>query len=220
MRTFLLTVGALATAIAAAGCGGDDNEQSANRTATAQTESSGAATTEAETATDQDATGDQDTSGGDPTEAPPSTAPDTDTTGDHTTTSDDQPANPAGGSDNAQDAGSTVVTFFKAIANGDGNEACSLMADRVKQQLEKSLGQAPQFKGKGCAGVIATISKTYPQATRTQLGSVSIIKTERQGDDSVLVTYKGGATPKATIAVVDEDGTWKIGTTGTSAATP
>lgn len=204
MRTFLLTVGALATAIALAGCGGDDNEQPTGRTVAEQ------------------ATTDGGTTAADTSEAPSSTATREDDLGESEaeTTGDGGSSDDSDSDDDGNAAGAAVATFFKALSTGDGDQACSLMVDQVKQQLEKSLGKAPQFKGKGCEGLIAAIAKNYPPATRTQLGSITVIKTAAKGDDTVLVTYKSGATPKATIAVVDEGGTWKIGSTGAGAATP
>lgn len=227
MRTFLLALGVLAITIALVGCGGDDDEPSASRTATEQSETTDSDTapttadedsppTETEAADDTATTDDTPTTDDEQAQAddqPPADDDRAQTPSDDS--GDDQPSNSGSSDANAKAAGQTVVAFFGAMSAGDGEKACSLLADRVKEEIAKGLSQSPQYQGKDCAAALSAISKNYTDAARTDLTRIKVTKTRPKGE-AVLVTYRGGSIPQATMPVVHEDGSWKVGApTGT-----
>lgn len=203
-----LLAGLLVAVLAAAGCGGDDDEdgERAATTGSETAETATTATTEtAETETERAEKGDDDGGGSGGSGGSGGTGP-----------SDVEEADGGGvsggggGSEEDRRAVSEVVLdFHGALSDGDGGEACSLLAERTRQQIEKNIENAPQLKGRDCAEVIEIVAKNYPDRIKDALGDVKIRKVTIDGDRA-SVAYKVGPLPATTMPLAREDGEWRV----------
>jgi uncharacterized protein DUF4878 len=208
MRTFLLTVGLVATAIAIAGCGGSDDEGSSTSASTdtaAETTARPTPTSTTEEKADRGSTTDQ--SSGKP-------SGDDEPSGDNDAGDDSGGGGASGGGpsdEDKQQAGDAVASFFAALADGDGEEACSLITEQIRGQITRSLGKAAQLKGKDCGEIMSLISKNYSEPVRSGLENVKIVDVSGSGN-TLTVTYTAGETLKnAKIAVAKQGDDWKVG---------
>lgn len=213
MRLFLTLL--VASAVAFSGCGGDDDSGSSTEAdagaATTQTQpSTSTETTPAET-TETDAQGSggsgSDDSGGGGDQSGGSSGSDdsggADSGGSSGGTS-------AGGSSGDQQAASTAVTsFYAALSSGDGDKACALMGDAVKEQFTKALAKAQNKQGASCEELAGTVAKSYPDVLRQRLSKLTVTKVTVNGDKATVMAKLPGAAAQKLPLVRDGD-SWKI----------
>jgi hypothetical protein len=212
MRAFLIALGALLVGLAIVGCGGDDDKASAPTTSdrAQQTTATGDdRTAETTPRTDTSTTSDEDRG---------STTSD-DSAGDDSTTSSDKPQSTGfseykrvGGDDESQ-VRTAVIEFHKALAAGDGDEACKLLSSTGRKALTSQLGQVPQLKGKGCGAILDQLSKAYPPTVRSNMRHVTVTEVFVK-DDAAFAKYRTGKVPLSVLPLEREDGRWGVGALG------
>lgn len=215
MRAFLLLSAVFATALVA-GCGGDDETTTPNRTEALATNTVTEATTEATTPTTDEKP---------PAETTEDKEPATDTSasepsggGDDGGGADDGGSGGDGGSGDEQQAQETALTFLRGLAGGDGEKACGALTDQIRTQIEASLGAQPEAKGKKCAEILALVASNYPPQVKSNLEDIKVLKVTVNGEGA-QVAYRAGSLPRATMPLVRVDGEWKVGALATPGGT-
>jgi hypothetical protein len=202
----LLAVLAAAVAIAFAGCGGGDDKSSSTAASSAGT------TTTAQSSQKQSGDGsatEGSGSGGSSTKlalGSPSDVPRSE-----------------GGDNSIQDYGSEASTadraaagralqdFYDALGRGDTEAACAMLTSHTREGIQQTI---EQLQGQG-----GNLPKTCPQILKLtvsadqhspQLQIDLLLSLRRQGDDAFLI-YKAGDGKVRSIAMSEENGTWKVG---------
>jgi hypothetical protein len=203
MKAFPSLLAALVLLLTVAGCGGGDDDGNDERAATTGSETTRTADT-ATTETDETT---------ETTETERAEEP-----ADDGGESDDADGGSGGGSSGGGSGGSdedeqavtdVVLAFHRALADGDGDEACSMLAGRTRQQIEKSIENAPQLKGRSCAEVIEIVAENYPDQVKRALDSVKIQKVTVNGDRAT-VAYKVGNLPATRMPLAREGSDWRV----------
>jgi ketosteroid isomerase-like protein len=190
MKAFASLLAALLLLGAVAGCGGDDDDPERASTGGAETtESAGTATTETAEEPGDDEGGSADGGGGSGGGA--------------------QAGGGGGSADERRAVTDVVIAYHRALGDGDGREACSLLADRMRTRVEKALESSPQLEGRGCAGAIGLITENYPERIKKALGDVQIREVTVDGD-SAKASYRVGSLPATTMPLERERDGWRV----------
>ncbi len=220
MRLFLIVL--LAAAVAFGGCGGDDDSEpstgadaSAATTETAPsgvTETAPAEGTETEDA--QQGSDDSDASGSGSSGGASDDSSSDDSSGD-----DSAGGGSAASGEDKQSATAAVTGFYAALSSGDGDKACDLMADAVKEQFTKALAQSQNKQGASCETLAGTVADAYPKQLRQRLGNLRVVKVTVNGDNANVTAKLPGA-PASTLPLVRDGDGWKIQAPVGAGATP
>ena len=105
-----------------------------------------------------------------------------------------------GDSDKVKD---TVKSFFSALADRDGNKACSL--------LSKSLVASAQVGGGVCAkSVKAVAAQAVPDNKRGEARDIDVTDVKIKG--STATAFAKGKKGKRQVTLLKEGGKWKLAT--------
>jgi hypothetical protein len=195
MKVFA-SLAVLLVVIVAAGCGGDDDEGS-ERAAT------GTETAETAPGTTEQAGGSED--GGSGSGGGDSGSDD----GGGSDSSGGAPSGSGGSEDDRSEVADVVLDFHGALRDGDGEQVCSMLAERTQQRIEKTIEAQPQLEGRSCAELIELFTKNYPAQLKKALGSVDVRQVKIEGDRA-SVQYKVGRLPANTMPLEREDGGWRV----------
>jgi hypothetical protein len=112
-------------------------------------------------------------------------------------------AAPAGGSDE-EGVRTTMTTYTKAVAAGDGKTACEQLTENARGIAARAQGA----KADTCEGVISEVAKLLREADRAKLRSIGPNDVEVEIDgDSATADIKGS---KTTAKLVRRDDRWLI----------
>jgi hypothetical protein len=107
------------------------------------------------------------------------------------------------------EAATALHNFLDARAVEDWENACSLLAQEVRESLEELAAQGGQAEGTSCAGLLAKLTNRAAlpalrsEAAQADVGSLRI---ER---DRAFILYRVGDTV-FTVPMAKEDGSWKV----------
>lgn len=106
-------------------------------------------------------------------------------------------------------ASRTLEAYFQARASSDNQAACSNLSKGARDQLAELAAASPKIKGKGCVAAFDSIDQVAPPSARANpmTGPVSSLRVE--GDRAFAIfPGKGGAT--YTIQMSKDGSTWKV----------
>jgi hypothetical protein len=115
----------------------------------------------------------------------------------------------AGGAE-LQAAEEVIVPYLEARENGEWAKSCTYLSKPTKEPIEQ-IESSPRLKGKGCGGVIATMSSGAP-ASLLESPVVEGIASLRAEGERGFALFHGPKGAGYFIGLVKEDGEWKIGT--------
>jgi hypothetical protein len=104
---------------------------------------------------------------------------------------------------------SAVTSFFAANAAGDVAEACRLLSSAARQQLNQTLGQSPELRGRGCRAVLARLFELQPPEYRAGVKDIKVTGARLQGDRGFAL-LEARAIPGDAIPIRREGGAWKL----------
>lgn len=118
-------------------------------------------------------------------------------------------------------AARTLKGYLGALAAGETARACSHVADSAKRELRQTLEQL-RARGRedaetpGCAEILRRLVAATPAKGLRDAARIRVRSMRTEGERAYLVYEDGGAAAKA-IAMVEEEGTWRLATlTGTA----
>lgn len=107
-------------------------------------------------------------------------------------------------------AGRTLAAYYDALAKGDTDEACTLLASRTRQSIEQTLKRLPtQGNGGSLPTTCPQILKLTGNAGAAQL-HLSELLSLRQQDDNAFLIYRAGDGKVYAMPMTEEDGGWKV----------
>ena len=112
-----------------------------------------------------------------------------------------------------------MTGFYAALSSGDGDKACDLMDDAVKDQFTKALAQAQNKQGESCETLAGSIAEAYPEPLRQRLTKLQVTKVTVNGDNAT-VTAKLPGVPASQLPLVRDGDGWKIQAPVGAGATP
>lgn len=110
-----------------------------------------------------------------------------------------------------------VHSFYVARIAEEWGRACSYLAAPEVQSLERLAAQAPQLKGKGCAGVLDALTKPIPASFQRAITAIDAASLRHEGEQGFLI-YTGP--PHETVYSMPlrlEAGQWKVSALSASA---
>jgi hypothetical protein len=115
------------------------------------------------------------------------------------------------GADAASEAAisSAVTGFFAANAAGNETEACRLLSSVARRQLNETLGQSPELKGRGCRAILARLFELQPPQYRAGIKDIKVTGARLQGDGGFALLEARGI-PGDAIPIRREGGVWKL----------
>jgi hypothetical protein len=116
-----------------------------------------------------------------------------------------------------REAAEVVHSFYVARAGEEWEEACAYLASRQIEALKQLASQAPQFKGKGCAALLAALTEPLSPTLQRQATTVDAQALRHEGEQAFLI-YTGP--PGKTVYSMPmnlEGGAWKVGALSGSA---
>lgn len=211
MRLFLVLL--LALAVVVGGCGGDDDSGSstgadASATTAETTPSEVTETTPAETTETEGEQASDDDAGDDEAQGGGSGSSDDGSGGGAPNSGGSGGGTPASAEDR-ESATAAVTSFYGALSSGDGDKACELMGDAVKEQFTKALARAQNKQGASCETLAGAIGKAYPAQLRDRLTKLRVTKVTVDGDNATVTAKIPGVPPSQLPLERDGDG-WKI----------
>jgi hypothetical protein len=202
----LLAVLAAAVALALAGCGGGDDKSS---TTAASTGTTTTAQSSQEKSGDGSATADSGSGGtstklalGSPSDVPRSEG------GDNSIQNYGSEASTA---DRAA-AGRALQSYYDALTSGDTDGACAMLTSHTRDSIERTIQQLQGQGGgnlpKTCPQILKLTVSADPQSPQLRIDE--LLSLRRQGDNAFLI-YKAGDGKVLSIAMSEENGSWKVG---------
>lgn len=209
-RALHLLAGALvAGALVLGGCGGGDDNSGTTAASAGTTETSGAGASQPQSGAQQgaeSATGSESNNSftlGSPADVPRSEG------GDNSIQDYGLEASTA---DRAA-AGRALAAYYDALAKGDTEQACALLASATREGVQRTLEQlSAQGNSKtptSCPEILRLTTNAGSRRSPEQ--RLSELLSLRQQDDRAFLIYKAGDGKVYSIAMADEDGDWKVG---------
>jgi hypothetical protein len=107
-------------------------------------------------------------------------------------------------------ANAALASYLQARSKDDWGGMCAHLAKAALLPLEDLAARAPQFKAKGCAGLLEALLSTSQSLSRTNT-LVDGIASFRVEDDRGFALYHGPKGVDYFMQMVKEDGEWKVG---------
>jgi hypothetical protein len=100
--------------------------------------------------------------------------------------------------------------YLAARAGGDSARACSLIAARIAQGLERFAAAVPNVQERSCAGMLARLSGQLPAQERAQFSPPRITAVRVEGEHAFVI-YRGAHDASLAMPMVRASGAWKVG---------
>jgi hypothetical protein len=107
-------------------------------------------------------------------------------------------------------ASAALSSYLKARAAGNWATQCAELAKSAVAPLEQLGANSPQLKGKGCAAILKLLMGRAPASTRANPLSGDVASLRFEGDRGFALFHGAGGTDYF-VAMVKEDGKWKVG---------
>jgi hypothetical protein len=107
--------------------------------------------------------------------------------------------------------------YLDALAEEDPRTACSYLAARVRQSLERLVVE--RLKGKGCAAILPELLSGSAAVIAREQAQGEIAKVRVEGDRGFVVFHAPGA-KLYQMTMVREGGEWKVANLGSSVLVP
>ncbi|UJA21102.1 DUF4878 domain-containing protein [Thermoleophilia bacterium SCSIO 60948] len=108
------------------------------------------------------------------------------------------------GGEDPGDPVDTVERIFAATVNGDGETACSVATEEAQQNLIESSGQ----KGASCEEAVDALAETYPEDFA--ISDPEVLESDDESATVRVTLSGGGSEQEDEVALVVEDGEWKV----------
>jgi hypothetical protein len=107
-------------------------------------------------------------------------------------------------------ATTVLVSYLQARARGDWGKDCALLAKTAVTPLKQLVAKLPELKGKGCAGILASLVAYVPKSSRaiTMTGGIASLRVK---GDRGFALYHGAKGIDYFVPMVKEGGQWKVG---------
>ena len=118
-------------------------------------------------------------------------------------------ASACGGGNDEDGARKAAEGYVQTLGKRDGAGTCSRMTKGLQRQFTDAVVRtAPQFRGKGCPGVMQSALNTIPAAQLKQFSQAKIDDLKVDGDTGTFRYTLG--TIRVNGRVAKEDGDWKV----------
>lgn len=109
-----------------------------------------------------------------------------------------------------------LAGFMQARAEGDWAGECDYLAKAAVKPLEQLASSSPQFKGGGCAAILATFAAAAPASSRANTMVAGVASLRVEGDRGFAL-YHGANGVDYFVPMSREDGEWKVAALAPSA---
>jgi hypothetical protein len=103
-----------------------------------------------------------------------------------------------------------VHSFYVARAEEKWEQACSYLAKSNVEQLEELASQSPQFKGKGCAPILAAFTRPLPAAIQREITTVDAGSFRHDDEQGFLIYYGPDRETVYSMPMRNEGGAWRV----------
>jgi len=103
----------------------------------------------------------------------------------------------------------SLARYLSAQAAADWVEACSYLPRQKRAELSHIAAATVQIKGRGCAGLLATVTEELSPSERSELGNADVTAVRVEGDRGYAIYALPGGAQLAT-PVWLEGGEWKV----------
>jgi hypothetical protein len=108
------------------------------------------------------------------------------------------------------EAATTVQAYLSAQAEGQWEQACSLLVSRlVDRMTQLSTRLKEKAEGKGCPAMMAALTAQVPAATLRTAAEINVLSFRVSGTHAFLIYTNGDGTPYS-VLMEPEGGTWKL----------
>lgn len=107
-------------------------------------------------------------------------------------------------------ATAVLAGYMRARAKDEWAKECDYLAKLALAPLEQLASSSPQLKGKGCAGILATLGATTPTSTRVSTMSDGIASLRVEGDRGFAL-YHGTHGTDYFVQMAKQGDEWKVG---------